>query len=331
MAGTVVITGASAGIGRACARAFGARGDRVALLARGRTGLEAAARDVREAGGTPLIVQADVADPDQVERAAEQAESELGPLDVWVNNAMSAFLGEVRVTRPEEYRRVIEVCHLGTVHGTLSALRRMEPHDRGSIVQVGSALARRGIPLQASYCAAKHATQGFVESLRTELMHQGSGIRMTMVQLPAHNTPQFGWVRTRGLDNHPQPVPPVFQPEVAARAIVWASENDRRELWVGWPTVQAIAGNWVAPWLADRQLARNGYADQQVDDRPLAPDRVDYLFEPVDEDRGPHGIFGDIAKDRCLHLWLNTRRRTLASGAGAAALAAGALAALARR
>lgn len=321
-----MVTGASAGIGRATAKAFAARGDRVALLARGRAGLEAAAAEVRAAGGTALAIEADVADAAAVDAGAARVEEELGPIDVWINNAMTAVLAEVRQTSPEEFRRVMEVTFLGTVHGTLSALRRMQARDSGAIVQVGSALARRGIPLQATYCAAKHATQGFVESLRSELIHQNSSVRLAIVQLPAHNTPQFGWVRVRGLDGHPQPVPPIFQPEVAAKAIVWASEHDRKELWVGWPTAKAIVGNWFVPRYQDRFLARNGYDDQQMAGSPLSPDREDYLFSPVDDDRdaGTHGIFDDRSRDRSVHLWLNLHRRALVS-AGAAGLA-GALA-----
>jgi len=326
----VVITGASAGVGRAAARAFGARGDRVALIARGAAGLEAAAREVEAAGGVALPLTLDVADAEAVEAAAQRVEDELGPIDVWVNNAMTAVLAEVIDTTPEEFRRVTEVTYLGSVHGAQAALRRMLPRDRGTIVQVGSALTRRGIPLQATYCAAKHALDGFVDSLRTELMHRGSRVGLTLVQLPGLNTTQFHWVRARTA-REPMPVPPIFAPELAARAIVWASEHPRRrELWVRWPTAMTILGQRVAPWLADRQLARSGFADQQSD-TPLAPDRRDYLFAPLDDqrDHGVHGAFGGQAHRRDPQLWLGTHR---APALGALAAAVGiAGAGLARR
>ncbi len=247
MAEVVVITGASAGVGRATAVAFARRGAAVALLARGTDGLEGACRDVEQAGGRALPIATDVADHEQVEAAAERVERELGPVDVWVNVAMTAILAEVRNTRPEEFRSVVEVTFLGSVHGAMAALSRMQERDRGTIVQVGSALARRGIPLQATYCGAKHGIQGFVESLRTELLHQNSNVKISMVQLPGLNTPQFGWVRTRGLTKHPRPVAPVYAPEVAADAIVWAADHPRRELWVRLPTYYTILGNWFAP------------------------------------------------------------------------------------
>jgi short-subunit dehydrogenase len=305
MSRTVVVTGASAGVGRATATAFGARGDRVALLARGEAGLQAAARDVEQAGGTALTVVVDVADADAVEAAAERVEAELGPIDVWVNNAMSAVLKFVHETPAEEYRRVTEVTYLGVVHGTLAALRRMRPRDRGVIVQVGSALAYRAIPLQSSYCAAKYAIRGFTDSLRTELLHERSNVRVTMVQLPGLNTPQFTWVRTT-LRRHPQPVPPIFQPEVAADAIVHAAERPRRELWVGLNTAVIIAANHVAPRIADWYLARTN-VDAQQSEAPIDPHRPDYLEHPLDDraDRGAHGPFDDEAKDRSLQLRLS--------------------------
>src|SRR5690606_27776299 len=238
-----------------------------------------------------LVVPADVADPDQVEAAADRAERELGPIDVWVNNAMNSVFSPVREMTPEDYRRVTEVTYLGYVYCTLSALRRMLPRDRGKIIFVGSALAYRGIPLQSAYCAAKHAVQGFFDSLRTELMHDGSKVQVTMVQLPALNTPQFRWVKSR-LPNKAQPVPPILQPEVAADAILFAADHDRRELWVGWPTVKAIAGNRIVPWYADLRLAREGVQAQQLDE-PEDPDRPHNLWEPVDDevDFGAHGDF----------------------------------------
>jgi NAD(P)-dependent dehydrogenase (short-subunit alcohol dehydrogenase family) len=327
MSRVVAITGASAGVGRATARAFAARGDRVALIARGRAGLAAAAREVAAAGGTPLELALDVADADAVEAAAQRIEDELGPLDVWVNNAMTAVLAEVIDTTPEEFRRVTEVTYLGSVHGAQAALRRMLPRDRGTIVQVGSALSRRGIPLQATYCGAKHAIDGFVDSLRTELLHRGSHVQLTLVQLPGLNTTQFHWVRAR-TPREPMPVPPIYQPELAARAIVWASEHRRRELWVGLPTALTLLGQRLAPWLADRRLARAGYDSQQTD-RPLDPERPDYLLAPLDDahDHGLHGAFGGQAHRRDPQLWLGTHRGPLLGAlATSSALAAAGIA-----
>ena len=325
----VVITGASAGIGRATAVRFAKEGYDVGLIARGEAGLDGARRDVEAAGRRALVLPLDVADADAVMQAAHRVERELGPIDVWVNNAMTAVLGQVRDTTAADFRRVSEVTYLGSVHGYLAALAVMRPRDRGTIVQVGSALAWRGIPLQASYCAAKHAIQGFYESLRTELMHEGSNIKLTIVHLPGLNTPQFGWVRLRGLHKHPQPVAPVFQPEVAAKAIVHAAQRPRRQLWVGLPTYYTIIGNWVAPAIQDRYLAKTGFGGQQSD-RPVSPEREDYLHTAVDDDtdRGSHGIFDERAKDRSLALELTLRRAVIAAGvagvAGAAALAAAA-------
>jgi NAD(P)-dependent dehydrogenase (short-subunit alcohol dehydrogenase family) len=317
----VVITGASAGVGRATARAFGARGACVGLLARGRDGLEGARRDVEALGGRALAVPTDVADPAQVEAAARAVEEAFGPIDVWVNNAMASVFSPVKQMTPEEYRRVTEVTYLGQVHGTLAALRRMLPRDRGTIVLVGSALAYRGIPLRSAYCAAKHAVEGFFDSLRCELIHDGSRVRLTMVQMPALNTPQFGWVRSR-LPREAQPVPPIFQPEVAAAAIVWADDHDRRTLMVGFPTVKAVVGNKLAPGLLDHYLARTGYDAQQTDE-PADPDRPDNLWSPVP---GAHGAFDARARDRCPQLWLNTHRGWLAlAGLGLGFLAARAL------
>jgi len=324
---TVVVTGASAGVGRATAVAFGARGDRVGLIARGEEGLQAAAQEVRAAGGTALVLPCDVADADAVDAAAQRAEDELGPIDVWVNCAMAAVLAFVHETDAADVRRVTETTYLGCVHGTLAALRRMRPRDRGVIVQVGSTLAYRAIPLQATYCAAKFAIRGFTDSLRTELLHEGSGVRVTMVQLPGLNTTQFTWVRTT-LRRQPRPVAPVYQPEVAADAIVHAAEHPRRELWVGASTPLLITGNKLAPWLGDRYLARTNVDAQQTPD-PIDPGRPDYLYGPLG-DRGSHGPFDGEARGSSVQLALAKRRRALTLAA--AATTAGAVgAALARR
>jgi NADP-dependent 3-hydroxy acid dehydrogenase YdfG len=310
---TVVVTGASAGVGRASAVAFGRRGDRVALIARGREGLAAAAREVDRAGGRALILPCDVADAAAVDAAAQRAEDELGPIDVWVNDAMAAVLAFVHETDPADFRRVTEVTYLGCVYGTMAALARMRPRDRGVIVQVGSALSYRAIPLQASYCGAKFAIRGFTDALRTELMHEGSGVRVTMVQLPGLNTPQFTWVRTT-LRKQPQPVPPIFQPELAADAIVHAAERPRREVWLGGSTVLTIVGNKLAPWFADRYLARSNVQAQQAD-QPLDPSRPDYLHAPLDDDadRGAHGPFDQRAKRRSVQWTVTKLARRLVS------------------
>ncbi len=315
----VVLTGASAGVGRATARAFAQQGAAVALLARGRKRLDETCAEVEQLGGRGLVVPTDVADAEQVEAAAEQVERELGPIDVWVNNAMATVFAPVSRTTPEEFRRAAEVTYLGSVWGTMSALRRMVPRDRGVIVQVGSALAYRGIPLQAAYCSSKHALQGFLESLRSELLHDGSHVSVTMVQLPALNTPQFTWSRAK-MPRRPQPVPPIFQPEVAAEAIVWAAAHPERQLMVGWPTVKAIVGNAIAPGLVDRYLAHDGYDAQQTDE-PLDPDRRDNLFEPVPGDQAAHGPFDSRAHDRSVQLWARTHRPLLAGVAAVSTLA----------
>ena len=311
----VVITGASAGVGRAVARRFARDGARVALLARGREGLEAARREVDEAGGRALALPVDVANWEQVDGAAARVERELGPIDIWINNAMASVFSPVREMQPDEYRRVTEVTYLGVVHGTLAALRRMLPRDRGTIVQVGSALAYRGIPLQSAYCAAKHAIEGFMDSLRCELIHDGSRVHVTMVHLPAVNTPQFRWVKSR-LPNKSQPVPPIYQPEVPAEAIHWAAHRRRRELWVGGPTVQAILANRLAPGLLDRYLAATGFDAQQMDE-PENPDRPHNLWEPVDADtdHGAHGVFDARAGDTSVQLWAATHRQALTAAA----------------
>lgn len=320
-----VVTGASAGVGRAVVRALAARGTDVALIARGRAGLEAARREVEALGRRAVVIEADVADADAIEEAAARVEDELGPIDLWVNNAMTSVFSPIRETTAEEFRRVTEVTYLGYVYGTLSALRRMLPRDRGTIVFVGSALAYRGIPLQAAYCGAKHAIQGFFDSLRTELIHEESSVVVTMVQLPAVNTPQFSWVKSR-LPNEAQPVPPIHQPELAADAILFAADEGRREVWLGWPTVKAIVGNRLAPWYADRYLARNGVESQQTD-RPRDPDRPSNLWHPVDDDRdfGAHGGFDDRARATTSQFWASRNKRMIGL---AGAVAAGAAAAI---
>ncbi len=328
----VVVTGASAGVGRATARAFAEQGADVALIARGREGLEQAAAEIRALGHRALVLPLDVSDADAVDEAAETTEAALGPIDVWVNDAMLSVFSPVTQMRPDEYRRVTEVSYLGYVYGTLAALRRMQSRDRGTIVQVGSALAYRSIPLQSAYCAAKHAIAGFTDSLRTELLHDGSQVRVTMVNLPAVNTPQFGWVRSR-LPGRAQPVPPIFQPEVAARAIVFAAEHGRRELHVGRSTWQAVYAQNFVPGLLDRYLARTGYAAQQSAD-PEDPNRPDNLQAPVDGeiDRGAHGRFDDTATASSPALAIATHSGLVAS-AGAWVVAGTFLAAalLARR
>ncbi|WP_084725623.1 SDR family oxidoreductase [Streptacidiphilus melanogenes] len=294
---TIVVTGASGGIGRACAIAFGLRGDRLALVARGRAGLDAAVREVETAGASKVIaIEADVTDPDAVDAAAARAEAELGPIDVWVNDAFASVFAPFTEITPDEFRRVTEVTYLGYVYSTQAALRRMLPRNRGVVVQVGSAIAYRGIPLQTAYSGAKHAIQGFNEALRCELLASGTRVRTTMVQMPAVNTPQFDWVRSR-LPERAQPVPPIYQPEVAARAVLYAADHPgRREYWVGASTVATLVANAIAPGLLDRYLARTGFASQQ--DGHRQPGReAGNLFEPVDgfRDFGSHGRFDDRA------------------------------------
>jgi NAD(P)-dependent dehydrogenase (short-subunit alcohol dehydrogenase family) len=321
----VVVTGASAGVGRATARAFARRGARVGLLARGCDGLAAARREVEAAGSEAVVVQADVANYDQVESAAAQVEQLLGPIDVWVNNAMTTVFAFVDDIDPHEFERATRVTYLGAVWGTKVALERMLPRDRGTIVLVGSALAYRGIPLQAPYCGAKHAMKGFFESLRTELRHRGSQVHVTMVQLPGLNTPQFDHCLSK-MPRHPMPVPPIYEPEVPARAIYWAAHHRRRELYVGFSTVYTIIGNKLAPWLAERYLARTAVDGQQTD-QPFDGTAAANLFAPVDEDHdeGAHGGFDDQAHSRSPQAWLSRHR--FASGL-AAGLATGASAAL---
>lgn len=305
----VVVTGASAGLGRAIVRAFAREGAHIGLLARGRDGLEGTRGEVESLGGKALVIPVDVADAEGIEQAAEAVEQEFGPIDIWINNAMVSVFSPVKKMTPEEYKRVTEVTYLGAVYGTLAALKRMLPRDRGVIVQVGSALAYRGIPLQSAYCAAKHAIQGFCDSLRSELIHDGSNVRVTMVQLPAMNTPQFSWVKSR-LPNKPQPVPPIYQPEIGADAVLFAAHHNRREMYVGYPTVEAIIGDKIAPGFADWYLARNGYEAQQTDE-PVETDRRDNLWEPVPGDHGAHGTFGNRATSSSQQLWFSKNRKWL--------------------
>jgi NAD(P)-dependent dehydrogenase (short-subunit alcohol dehydrogenase family) len=317
----VVVTGASSGVGRATVRAFARRGASVGLIARGREGLEAAAKDAQSEGGRALVFSADVADADQVEEAASRVEEEMGPIDVWVNNAMTSVFAPFTAISAEEFRRVTEVTYLGVVHGTMAALRRMRPRNAGSIVQVGSALAYRSIPLQSAYCGSKHAIRGFTDSLRCELIHDRSNVRLTMVQLPALNTPQFDLVLSR-LPRKAQPVPPIYQPEVAAEAIVWASEHGRREVWVGGTTLATITADKLMPGLLDAYLGRTGFDSQQTNE-PADPDRPSNLWEPVSGDPGAHGAFDRRAHRRSFQLWATTHRAlvALACAAGVVAIA----------
>jgi NAD(P)-dependent dehydrogenase (short-subunit alcohol dehydrogenase family) len=320
----IVVTGASAGLGRAIVRAFARQGAHIGLLARGRDGLEGARSDVEALGGQAFVIPVDVADAEGIEQAAEEVEQEFGPIDIWINNAMVSVFSPVKMMTPEEYKRVTEVTYLGVVYGTLSALKRMLSRDRGVIVQVGSALAYRGIPLQSAYCAAKHAIQGFHDSLRSELIHDKSNVRVTMVQLPALNTPQFSWVKSR-LPRKPQPVPPIYQPEIGADAVLFAAHHDRREMYVGYPTVEAIIGDKIAPGFADWYLARNGYDAQQTHE-PVEPERRDNLWEPVPGDHGAHGTFDDRAAANSPQLWVNKHRKWLAlAGGGVVGLVLGTL------
>lgn len=322
----VVVTGASAGIGRAVVRQLAERHAQVGLLARGEAGLNAAAAEVRSAGGQALAIPTDVANYEAVDQAAGRIEERFGPIDAWINVAFNSLFAPFAIIKADEFRRVTEVTYLGFVHGTMAALQRMRPRDSGVIVQVGSALGVRAIPLQSAYCGAKHAINGFTESLRTELLHDHSNIHITVVQMPAVNTPQFSWVRSR-LPNHPQPVPPIYQPEVAARGVLHALDHPRRkQYWVGASTVGTILGQRMAPALLDRYLARTGYDSQQTD-QPVNPDRPANLWAPVDDaaggDYGARGVFDEQAHGRSAQLWASQHRCSLlGAGLAAAALAA---------
>ncbi|MDQ6659010.1 MAG: SDR family oxidoreductase [Actinomycetota bacterium] len=327
----IVVTGSSGGIGRASAIAFGARGNTVVLVARGEKGLAGAAEQVERAGGIAHVMAADVADPDQVFAVAAKVEKEIGPIDVWVNVAFTSVFSPFDRIKPEEYKRVTDVSYLGYVYGTMAALEYMKARNHGTIVQVGSALAYRGIPLQSAYCGAKHAIQGFHESLRCELLHAKSNVHVTMVQMPAVNTPQFSWVLSR-LPRHAQPVPPIYQPEFAARGVLYAADHPRRrEYWVGASTMATLAANAIAPGLLDRYLGKTGFGSQQTD-QPHDPEAPVNLWEPADgkpgKDYGTHGIFDDQAKESDPQLWASHHHGLI--GAAAAGLAT-AVTALLRR
>jgi NADP-dependent 3-hydroxy acid dehydrogenase YdfG len=314
----VVVTGASAGVGRAIAKEFGAHGAAVVLLARSRDGLEGARQDVERLGGRALPIHTDVSDDAQVEAAADRAEREFGPIDIWINNAMVSVLSPALQMTAADYRRVTEVTYLGYVYGTLAALRRMVPRDRGVVVQIGSALAYRAIPLQSAYCGAKHAIQGFTESVRSELIHDKRRVRLSIVHLPAVNTPQFSWIKTR-MRRHPQPVPPIFQPEVIARYVYWVAHHPRREFTIGMSAVRAIIGDKFIPGLLDHYLAYMGYNAQQTRE-PVDSDRPNNLYESLPGDYGPRGRFDDRSVDYSVQAWANRRRGWLALGLSLAAL-----------
>lgn len=324
----IVVTGASAGVGRAAVRRFAQDDARIGLIARGQDGLKGAKREVDLAGGEGLICQCDVADAEAVDQAATEIEETFGPIDIWINAAFAGVLSRFMDMSMEDYERVTKVTYLGQVHGTYAALKRMMPRNRGSIVLVGSALAYRGIPLQSAYCGAKHAIQGFHDSIRSELIHDRSDVHVSMVQLPGVNTPQFDWIRT-SLPNKPKPASPPFQPEIAAEAIHYAAHHRRKEIKLGWPSVEAIWGERFASSLLDRYLAKTGFASQQ-DDEPVSPNRKDNLYAPVPGDHGAHGRFDAQARTRSSQFWLTTHRAQIAAGA-ALALAAGGLAWLGSR
>lgn len=322
----VVVTGASAGVGRATVQEFARHGARIGLLARGRAGLEGARKDVERLGGKAIAVPTDVSDPKQVEAAADRVEREFGPIDIWVNDAMVSVFSPFKEMTPDEFRRVTEVTYLGFVYGTMAALKRMLPRDRGTIVQVGSALAHRSIPLQSAYCGAKHGIAGFTDSIRCELIHDGSKVHVTLVDMPALNTPQFGWVKSR-LKHKAQPVPPIYQPEVAARAIYWAAHHRRRELLVGGSTAVVVEGNKFFPGIGDLYLGKTGYKSQQTNE-VRDPNRPDNLWKPVDDrrDYGAHGTFDSRARNDSRELWASEHKwllvalgLTLAGGIAVAA------------
>ncbi len=317
----VVVTGGSAGIGRATVREFARNGYDVAILARGEDGLNGARGEVEDLGQRALAISTDVADANAVDRAAERIERELGPIDIWVNNAFAGIFSRFMDVTPEEYERVTAVTYLGQVNGTRAALKRMIPRKRGAIVLVGSALAYRGIPLQSAYCGAKHAIQGFIDSVRCELLHDKTDVTITMVQMPGVNTPQFDWIRAR-LPGQPRPVGKVYQPEVAARAIYFAAHDGRKEMLVGLPTVEAVWGNKVASGMLDEYLAATGFESQQRPER-VSPKRKDNLFEPVAGDHGARGSFDDEAVDSSAELWASEHKTQLGLAALGVAAAAG--------
>jgi NADP-dependent 3-hydroxy acid dehydrogenase YdfG len=303
----VVVTGSSGGVGRAIAHAFAKRGAHIGLLARGAEALDEVVEEVASLGGQAIALPTDVSDHAQIEAAAKAVEERFGEIDVWVNDAMATVFAQFIHLEPEEFKRATEVTYLGTVYGTMVALSRMKPRDHGTIIQVGSALSYRAIPLQAAYCGAKFAIRGFTNSLRVELMHDKSHVHLTMVQLPGVNTTQFNWCRSK-MPDHPQPVPPIYQPEIPAEAVYWAAQHHRREVWVGASAVLAILGDKIAPSIADRYLAMTGFKGQQMKDKPVSPDRPDNLFTPLPQMAATHGIFDDKAKTRSPQLWLATHR-----------------------
>lgn len=328
----VVVTGASAGVGRAIARAFAERGAQIGLLARGHEGLDAARQDVERLGGQALAIPTDMARAEEVEAAARQVEERFGPIDIWVNDAMASVFSPFVEMQPDEFARVTEVTYLGCVYGTMAALKRMVPRNAGRIIQIGSALAYRSIPLQSAYCGAKHAIRGFTDSLRCELIHDKSRVKLTMVQLPAVNTPQFGWVKSR-LPRRAQPVPPIYEPELIANAVTWVADHYRRELFLGWNTAVIIQGNKFFPALGDWYLGKTGYKSQQTN-QPADPDRPNNIWTPVDEQRdyGAHGAFDKRARRKSWQMWADTHPGwlTVLGSAGLAGLA-GVLALLRKR